>query len=89
MKKLLIILMLAVTAPYAVQSIESAQSGQAADAAFAFVNVSVIPMDRETVLADQTVVVRGKTQRAEDAVVLNSDQMNADEVFERILALVK
>lgn len=26
---------------------------------------------------------------AEDAVVLNSDQMNADEVFERILALVK
>ncbi|HEX2442401.1 MAG TPA: amidohydrolase family protein, partial [Vicinamibacterales bacterium] len=61
MKKLLIILMLAVTAPYAVQSIESAQSGQAADAAFAFVNVSVIPMDRETVLADQTVVVRGKT----------------------------
>lgn len=26
---------------------------------------------------------------AEDAVVLNSDQLNADEVFERILALVK
>jgi imidazolonepropionase-like amidohydrolase len=61
MKKLLIILMLAVSAPYAVQSIGSAQSGQAADMAIAFVNVSVIPMDRETVLADQTVVVRGRT----------------------------
>ncbi len=31
----------------------------AQDAAVAIVNVSVIPMDRETVLADQTVVVRG------------------------------
>jgi imidazolonepropionase-like amidohydrolase len=61
MKKLLIILMLAVSAPYAGQSIGPAQSGQAADTAVAFVNVSVIPMDRETVLADQTVVVRGTT----------------------------
>jgi imidazolonepropionase-like amidohydrolase len=34
---------------------------QAQEAAVAFLNVSVIPMDRETVLADQTVVVRGTT----------------------------
>jgi hypothetical protein len=61
MKKLLIILTLAVSAPYADQSIGSAQSGQAADMAIAFVDVGVVPMDRETVLADQTVVVRGKT----------------------------
>jgi imidazolonepropionase-like amidohydrolase len=32
---------------------------QEVDTAVAFVNVSVIPMDRERVLADQTVVVRG------------------------------
>lgn len=50
MKKLLLALMLAVVAagPYSAQ-----------DPVVAFVNVNVIPMDRETVLADQTVVVSG------------------------------
>jgi imidazolonepropionase-like amidohydrolase len=50
MKKLLLALMLASVAagPYSAQ-----------DPAVAFVNVNVIPMDRETVLADQTVVVSG------------------------------
>ncbi|MGH9311804.1 MAG: amidohydrolase family protein [Vicinamibacterales bacterium] len=36
-------------------------AAQPADVTVAFVNVSVIPMDRETVLADQTVVIRGGT----------------------------
>lgn len=50
MKKLLLALMLAAVAagPYSAQ-----------DPVVAFVNVNVIPMDRETVLADQTVVVSG------------------------------
>jgi imidazolonepropionase-like amidohydrolase len=50
MKKLLLALMLAFVAagPYSAQ-----------DPVVAFVNVNVIPMDRETVLADQTVVVSG------------------------------
>jgi imidazolonepropionase-like amidohydrolase len=52
MKKLLLacLLISIAAAPYSAQ-----------DAVVAFVNVSVIPMDRETVLADQTVIVRGGT----------------------------
>ena len=56
MKKLLIIFLLAVSAPYAL-----AIGSRRGQATVAFVNVNVIPMDRETVLADQTVVIRGTT----------------------------
>jgi len=51
MKKLLLSLLLGTGAVV--------YAAQPADVTVAFVNVSVIPMDRETVLADQTVVVSG------------------------------
>jgi imidazolonepropionase-like amidohydrolase len=53
MRRLLTLFSLALTA--------SVAAAQAPSAAVAFVDVTVVPMDRERVIANQTVVVRGQT----------------------------